>query len=53
MQAVHPRDLLKIVRAMCEFEGEAPHLTPQRIDEACSIYFVGHKEITWDRQLTE
>jgi predicted ATPase with chaperone activity len=40
MQAVHPRDLLKIVRAMCEFEDVRPHLSPQRIDEACEVYFV-------------
>ena len=53
MQAVHPRDLLKIVKAMCEFEGVQPHMTPERLDAACNVYFVGHKEVTWARSLTE
>lgn len=52
MQAVHPRDILKIVKAMCEFEGVDPHLTSERIDAACNVYFVGHEEVTWARQLT-
>ncbi|MBN1200552.1 MAG: ATP-binding protein [Anaerolineae bacterium] len=40
MQSVHPRDILKIVVAMCEYEGMTPRLTPQLIDEACQSYFV-------------
>lgn len=40
MQAVHPRDLLRIVIALCEYEGSQPHLTPELIDEACRNYFV-------------
>src|SRR5574341_370824 len=40
MQAVHPRDILKIVRAMCDFEQVPLHLTPERIDAACRVYFV-------------
>ncbi|HEX3049264.1 MAG TPA: hypothetical protein VHP83_01305 [Aggregatilineaceae bacterium] len=40
MQSVHPRDILKIVVAMCEYEGVPPRLTPQLIDEACRSYFV-------------
>jgi MoxR-like ATPase len=40
LQSVHPRDLLKIVRALCEYEGQQPHLTPQLIDDACKSYFV-------------
>jgi predicted ATPase with chaperone activity len=40
MQAVHPRDILKIIVAMCEYEGTQPRLTPQLIDEACLGYFV-------------
>ncbi len=39
-QAVHPRDILKIVLALCEYEGKPPQLSPQLIDEACSSYFV-------------
>ncbi len=39
-QAVHPRDILKIVLALCEYEGSTPHLSPQLIDEACHAYFV-------------
>jgi hypothetical protein len=40
MQAVHPRDILRILTAMCEFEGVSPHMTPELIDEACAVYFV-------------
>lgn len=39
-QAVHPRDILKTIKAICEYVGEPPHLTPQLIDEACRNYFV-------------
>jgi predicted ATPase with chaperone activity len=53
MQAVHPRDILKIAKAMCEFEGVPVHLTPDRIDAACHIYFVEQKEMTWQRQMTQ
>jgi predicted ATPase with chaperone activity len=40
-QAVHPRDILKIVLALCEYEGRPPQMSPQLIDEACRAYFVG------------
>jgi predicted ATPase with chaperone activity len=40
LQAVHPRDLLRISRALCEYESIAPQLTPDLIDEACLSYFV-------------
>jgi hypothetical protein len=40
MQAVHPRDILKTIVALCEYEGSTPHMTPELIDEACSAYFV-------------
>jgi len=40
LQAVHPRDLLRIVSALCDYEGSPPHLTPELIDEACLGYFV-------------
>jgi hypothetical protein len=40
MQAVHPRDLLKIVKSLCEYDGKPLVLTPQLIDDACSSYFV-------------
>jgi hypothetical protein len=49
MQSVHPRDILKIMVAMCEFDGVEPHMTPQRIDDACSVYFVGIEESTWSK----
>jgi hypothetical protein len=39
-QSVHPRDLLKIIRALCEYTGCEPGLTPGLIDEACASYFV-------------
>jgi predicted ATPase with chaperone activity len=40
LQAVHPRDILKIIVAMAEYEGTVARLTPQAIDEACKSYFV-------------
>ena len=40
LQAVHPRDLLKIIVAMAEYEGIPARLTPDAIDAACTSYFV-------------
>ncbi len=40
MQAVHPRDILRVVKALCEYSGEPVRLTPKLIDEACSAYFI-------------
>lgn len=40
LQSVHPRDILKGILALCEYEGVPPHLTPELIDEACRSYFV-------------
>lgn len=40
LQAVHPRDILKGVVALCEYEGSPNHLSPELIDEACRNYFV-------------
>ena len=40
LQAVHPRDLLKIVKALCEYLGEPLHMSPDLMDEACMGYFV-------------
>jgi energy-coupling factor transporter ATP-binding protein EcfA2 len=40
LQAVHPRDILRIVTGLCDYEGVAYELTPQIIDEACRAYFV-------------
>jgi predicted ATPase with chaperone activity len=40
LQAVHPRDLLKTILALCDYEGSKPHLSPELIDEACRSYFV-------------
>lgn len=39
-QAVQPRDILKTVIAICEYEGIPPQMTPELLDEACHIYFV-------------
>ncbi len=44
MQAVHPRDLLKIIVAMADYEGLPPRLTPDAIDAACMSYFVEPNE---------
>lgn len=43
-QSVHPRDILKIVRSMCEYMGVATYLSPEIIDEACESYFVDSKK---------
>ena len=40
MQAVHPRDILRTIVALCEYEGITLRLTPDLIDEACRSYFV-------------
>lgn len=39
-QAVHPRDILRTIVALCEYEKKPAHLTPELIDEACESYFV-------------
>ena len=43
MQSVHPRDLLKIIVAICTYEGVTVQLTPELIDESCASYFVDKK----------
>jgi energy-coupling factor transporter ATP-binding protein EcfA2 len=40
LQAVHPRDILKVIKAMAEYEGIEPRMTPDAIDAACESYFV-------------
>jgi predicted ATPase with chaperone activity len=40
MQAVHPRDIVKTVIAICDYEGVPVTLTPELVDEACDSYFV-------------
>ncbi len=40
LQAVHPRDILKIVHALCLYEKRPLKLQPDLIDEACLSYFV-------------
>lgn len=40
LQAVHPRDLIRTVVSICNYEGVPPRLTPDLIDEACRAYFV-------------
>lgn len=40
MQAVHPRDILKILVALCEYENIPVQLSPPLIDAACQSYFV-------------
>jgi predicted ATPase with chaperone activity len=40
MQSVHPRDLLRIVTAISDYEDTPLRLTPEIIDEACKSYFV-------------
>ncbi|MCB8983244.1 MAG: AAA family ATPase [Ardenticatenaceae bacterium] len=40
MQSVHPRDIVKIVMALCDYESIPVRLTPDLVDEACFSYFV-------------
>jgi hypothetical protein len=40
LQAVHPRDILKGVVALCDYEGIPNQLTPTLVDESCRNYFV-------------
>ncbi len=40
LQAVHPRDILKIAMALCSYQGVPCILSPALIDESCRAYFV-------------
>jgi hypothetical protein len=40
MQAAHPRDLLRVILALCNYEGNDVKLTNDLIDEACKSYFI-------------
>jgi hypothetical protein len=40
LQSVHPRDIIRTVHALCEYDNVTPHLSTDLIDEACRIYFV-------------
>jgi predicted ATPase with chaperone activity len=40
MQSVHPRDIVKTVVAISEYEGFKPKLSAELVDEACASYFV-------------
>jgi hypothetical protein len=43
LQSVHPRDILKAVKLLCEYAGEPPRMSPTLIEEACNGYFVKAK----------
>ena len=40
LQSVHPRDILKIIVSMAEYQGIPPRVAPETIDAACESYFV-------------
>ena len=40
LQAVHPRDVVRTVSSICNYEGLPVRLTPSLVDEACRSYFV-------------
>jgi hypothetical protein len=44
LQSVHPRDILKAVKVLCEYSGEPLRMTPALIKEACEGYFVRAKD---------
>jgi len=43
LQSVHPRDILKAVKLLCEYAHEPLAMNPQLIEEACNGYFVKAK----------
>jgi predicted ATPase with chaperone activity len=43
-QAVHPGDLLTILKALCKYEDREPTLAIDLIDSACQSYFVDNGE---------
>ena len=43
LQSVHPRDILRAVKVICEYAEEPLHMSPQLIEEACQGYFVKAK----------
>jgi hypothetical protein len=43
LQSVHPRDILKAVKVICEYANEPLRMTPELIEEACQGYFVKAK----------
>ena len=43
LQSVHPRDVLKTVKLICEYANEPIRMTPELIEEACNDYFVKAK----------
>jgi len=43
LQSVHPRDVLKAVKVICEYANEPLRMTPELIEEACQGYFVKAK----------
>ena len=45
MQAVHPRDIIKTILSICEYENIPPRMTPELIDEACNCYFVESRQV--------
>jgi predicted ATPase with chaperone activity len=40
LRGCHPRDIIEAVVDAARFEGRAPALTPEAIDDACSTYFL-------------
>ena len=40
LRGCHPRDLVEAVVDAAAYEGRAPRLTPDIIDDACSTYFL-------------
>jgi energy-coupling factor transporter ATP-binding protein EcfA2 len=43
LQSVHPRDILRAVKVLCEYADEPLQMTPALIEEACQCYFVKAK----------
>jgi hypothetical protein len=40
LRACHPRDLIEQVIALCQFQGRAPAITRELLDQACDAYFL-------------
>ena len=44
LQAVHPRDLIRTVVSLCEYDAVTPQLSTGLIDDACHLYFVSKSQ---------
>lgn len=51
LQAVHPRDILKVIVSLCDYMDEPYRMTPELIDEACRSYFVDANQASGNKTM--